>query len=314
VSDLQYLDKTLREVGERLKGARKAQGWSVREVAARSGVSERFVFQIEKGQANVSLKTLGSLAEVFGWSLGTLFSGGVGSADQDLCFENRSTFEPIAARLAACSESELLNIKNQIESILSKTSASQPSVHLLALLGMKGAGKSTVGQLLSEALQVPFLELDARIESLAGLPLSDIFSLHGEEYYEELQAVALRSLVHASERAIVATGGGIVSSPRALQLLERHSLRVWLKASPQMHWARVVAKGDRRPIDGFPRAYEQLCHTWENRAPLYAQSDWTIDTESRPPAEIAQEIFLMIQQSGRFGVQNAEHGFNIKRA
>ncbi len=307
MSDLQYLDKTLRDVGDRLKGARKAQGWSVREVSARSGVSERFVFQIEKGQANVSLKTLGLLADVFGLSLGTLFNDGAASSVQDLNFQNHSLFEPITARLAACSESELLNIKNQIESILAKNPVTQPAVHLLTLLGMKGAGKSTVGRLLSEALQVPFLELDARIESLAGLPLSDIFSLHGAEYYEELQAVALHSLIHANERAIVATGGGIVSSPRSLQLLERHSLRVWLKASPQMHWARVVAKGDRRPIDGFPRAYEQLCHTWENRAPLYAQSDWTIDTESRQPDEITQEILSMLQQSGRFGVQNTKH-------
>jgi XRE family aerobic/anaerobic benzoate catabolism transcriptional regulator len=242
----------LKVVGERLREARLGKGWSVREVSARSGVSERFVFAVEGGRANVSLKTLGQLTEVLELPMGALF----GEVD-----------------------------------------AGAPRRGVIALLGMRGAGKSAVGPLLAQQLDAAFIELDERVEALAGLLLADIFALHGAAHYEALQLQALSALLGASRRAVVATGGGIVTSQPALSLLRERARCVWLRASPLAHWERVISQGDWRPIEGNPRAYEQLCATLEARTPLYAAADWIEDTDQRPPAEVARCIAAWVERT-----------------
>jgi XRE family transcriptional regulator, aerobic/anaerobic benzoate catabolism transcriptional regulator len=242
----------LKVVGERLREARQSKGWSVREVSARSGVSERFVFAVEGGRANVSLKTLGQLTEVLELPMIALFT---------------------------------------------PDSAAPPPRRVIALLGMRGAGKSAVGPLLAQQLNAPFVELDERVEALAGLPLADIFALHGAAHYEALQLQALRALCASSQRVVVATGGGIVTCAPALSLLRERAHSVWLRASPLAHWERVIAQGDWRPIEGNPRAYEQLCATLDARTPLYAAADWVEDTDARAPGEVARGIAAWVERA-----------------
>jgi XRE family aerobic/anaerobic benzoate catabolism transcriptional regulator len=253
----------LKAVGERLKRARHSKGWSAREVSERSGVSERFVFAVESGRANVSLRTLGQLTEVLGLQMGALFD----DPDADL----GPDADPDA-----------------------------PRRDVLALLGMRGAGKSAVGPLVAAALGVRFIELDERVEALAGLPLADVFALHGASHYEALQLRALRALLDGGERVVVATGGGIVTCEAAADLLRARALRVWLRASPRTHWERVIAQGDWRPMEGNPRAYEQLCATLAAREPLYAASDWVVDTDHATPAAAAQAVAAWARSQARW--------------
>jgi XRE family aerobic/anaerobic benzoate catabolism transcriptional regulator len=150
----------------------------------------------------------------------------------------------------------------------------------IALLGLRGAGKTTVGRRLARRLRVPFVELDDRVEAAAGLSLGEIFGLHGESYYRRLERETLeRVLVEAAGRPFVlATGGGLPTSPDTYALLRRSAQTVWLKARPEDHWSRVVQQGDRRPMAENPEAMADLRRLLAVREPLYAQAYRTVDT------------------------------------
>jgi XRE family aerobic/anaerobic benzoate catabolism transcriptional regulator len=149
---------------------------------------------------------------------------------------------------------------------------------IIALLGIRGAGKSTIGTRLAARLDLPFFELDRLIEAEAGLSLAEIFALHGEEYYRRLEVEALRRLVRESAGAVLATGGGIVTNPEAREILEDHTITVWLKASAEEHWNRVVRQGDPRPMAGRPAAKAELRRLLAEREPLYRRARHRIDT------------------------------------
>lgn len=149
---------------------------------------------------------------------------------------------------------------------------------MVALLGLRGAGKSSVGPRLAERLARPFIELDARIEALAGLTLTEIWQLHGESTYRELERDALERVLAAAPRAVVATGGGIVTEPATYELLRQRAATIWLRASPQCHWERVTKQGDQRPMGSDPQAMERLRRLLAKREPLYRRAHHTVDT------------------------------------
>jgi XRE family aerobic/anaerobic benzoate catabolism transcriptional regulator len=149
---------------------------------------------------------------------------------------------------------------------------------LIALLGIRGAGKSTVGERLATRLGLQFFELDRLVEAEAGLSLPEIFALHGEEYYRRLEVEALRRLLRGASGGVLATGGGIVTNLEAWQLLEEHTITVWLKASVQEHWHRVVHQGDPRPMAGRPAAKAELRRLMSEREPLYKRARYRVDT------------------------------------
>jgi XRE family transcriptional regulator, aerobic/anaerobic benzoate catabolism transcriptional regulator len=156
---------------------------------------------------------------------------------------------------------------------------------IIALLGLRGAGKTTIGRKLARRLRVPFVELDQRIEEAAGLTLDEIFALHGETYYRRLERETLERVL-AEGPLVLATGGGLPTSPDTWALLKRRALTVWLRAKPEEHWNRVVQQGDRRPMADNPQAMAELRRLLAAREPLYSQAHLTVDTSQGEPSTV----------------------------
>jgi XRE family aerobic/anaerobic benzoate catabolism transcriptional regulator len=223
---------------------RRARGWTRADLSRRSGVSPRFLSEIEAARANLSLQRLCDLATALETTPSALLSGSI-----------------------------------------------QPTPKVVvALLGLRGAGKSTVGAKLAATLQCPFIELDARVEDRAGLRLTEIFQLHGDAFYRRLELEALSDLLAHDTPAVVATGGGVVTVPEAREALRRRAHTVWLRARPEDHWSRVAAQGDTRPMANDERAFQNLCSLLEERAPLYGQADLVVDTSGRTPDAIVRQL------------------------
>src|SRR5688572_12384791 len=224
-------DDLLAALGRRARAHRLARGWTLREVAERSGVSPRFLVQLESGRGNISVRRLADVAQAL---------------------------ETTPALL------------------LTDTDAPAPEV--IALLGLRGAGKTTVGRRLAKRGRVPFIELDRRIEQAADLSLGELFSLHGEDYYRRLEREVLQDVLAGGSPMVLATGGGLVASPDTFAMLRRSATTVWLRGSPEDHWNRVVRQGDRRPMADHPQAMADLRSLLTAREPLYAMADHTVDT------------------------------------
>src|SRR5262245_4068168 len=184
----------------------------------------------------------------------------------------------------------LARIARSLDTTPSALLADASRATLVALLGLRGAGKSTVGAALAARLRVPFVELDQRIEEAAGLSLREIFEVHGEDSYRRWERHALESLLASGAPAVVAAGGGIVAHGDTFDLLRRHAVTVWLKARPEEHWDRVVAQGDHRPMANDPLAREGLRELLSRREPLYRTADHTVDTSGLPVQQIVERI------------------------
>lgn len=249
----------LTRLGERTKRLRLEQDLTLRELAERSGVSLRFLLQIESGRANVSVRRLADVASALGTSPAALLS------------------------------------------------EDEPSRPMIALLGLRGAGKTTVGRKLAKKMRVPFVELDRQIEQAAGLALGDIFAMHGEEYYRRLEREALSQLVQQHTAMVLAAGGGIVTSPEAMKLLERNAVTVWLRADPEDHWNRVLHQGDRRPMEDQPQAMDALRALHAAREPLYAAADLVVDTSRVAVDEVVSVLEDRLAGGGRTHVGVATH-------
>jgi XRE family aerobic/anaerobic benzoate catabolism transcriptional regulator len=173
------------------------------------------------------------------------------------------------------------------ESLIRRPEAKAP---IVALVGMRGAGKSTVGPLLAASLDLPFVEMDARIREAAGLPLDQLFELHGERFYRRIERETLEKILESGTGAVLAAAGGIVNEPQTWDLLLRRTTVVWLKARPEDHWDRVVAQGDRRPMADSPDALAELRAMLAARERLYAQAHVVVDTHRRTAAQVATAV------------------------
>lgn len=160
----------------------------------------------------------------------------------------------------------------------------------IALVGLRGAGKSTVGPKLALALEVPFIELDERIEQIAGLSLAEIFDLHGATAYARFEAEALEEVLAQGDRAVIATGGSLVTHSETYERLLSTCRTVWLRAPGPVHFARVQGQGDGRPMKNRPRAMDELEALLDARLPLYAKAELTVDTESQDPSGVVRAI------------------------
>jgi XRE family aerobic/anaerobic benzoate catabolism transcriptional regulator len=165
---------------------------------------------------------------------------------------------------------------------------------VVALLGLRGAGKSTVGKRLARRLRLPFVELDRKIEEAAGLSLAEIFALHGEDYYRRLEKDTLTRLLDERRPMILACGGGLVTAGDTWALLRRRALTVWLRAQPEDHWNRVVQQGDRRPMSDHPQAMSELRRLLRARDPLYAEAAHVVDTSRLSSDEAAQAVEALV--------------------
>ena len=161
---------------------------------------------------------------------------------------------------------------------------------MISLLGLRGAGKSTVGQALADRLEVPFLELDRLVEAEAGMTLPELFAIHGEEYYRRVELLALKRFLGTGRAAVLATGGGVVTSPEALRLLQEGTTTIWLRATPEEHWDRVVKQGDLRPMQNRPQAMAELRRRLREREPLYARASLTCPTSGRSVHQVVADL------------------------
>lgn len=168
--------------------------------------------------------------------------------------------------------------------------APRPRGPVIALTGLRGAGKSTIGPLLAAELAIPFIEMDALVQEAAGLPLDQIFELHGERFYRRLERDTLQSILGGSHASVVAAAGGVVNEPSTWKTLLDRTTVVWLRARPEDHWRRVIAQGDRRPMADNPDALAELRAMLASREGRYAQAHVIVDTARRTPTAVVKAI------------------------
>ena len=236
----------LAPLGAAVRAARQRRNRTLKDLAEASGVSLRFLSDLEKGRGNISIARLTAVA--------------------------RALDVPLAHLVAPLD-------------------GARPAGPRVALVGLRGAGKSSVGPRVAAVLEVPFVELDDAIESAAGLPLGQIFEIHGEAYYRRLEREVLRrTLAEAPGGVVLAAGGGIVTDPESWDLLRRETHTVWLEAPPEAHYARVMAQGDLRPMENRPSAMAELRERLAARRPLYAQARSHVDTRAGLEAAAARVL------------------------
>jgi XRE family aerobic/anaerobic benzoate catabolism transcriptional regulator len=169
----------------------------------------------------------------------------------------------------------------------------------VALIGLRGGGKSTLGALLASRLNVPFIELNREIERRAGAPLSEIFDMFGQETFRRAEREALDDILHQHKDFVVATSGSIVTEPATLELLLSSCFTVWLRAEPHEHMNRVLAQGDLRPMAHSARAMEDLISILKSREPLYAKAEATLTTTGKTPEQNLDELLRIVAHPTR---------------
>ena len=272
-------ERFLGALGERVRTARDRSGLTRKDLAAESGVSERYLARLESGQGNISVLLLQKVATALDLPLTELFTA------QDEQAAELSLIQQFLKRLPP---QQLSKLRAQ----LTREFGSGPleRTKRIALIGLRGAGKSSLGSRLAKQLGVPFIELDREIEREAGTSLSEIFLLYGQQGYRRYERRCLEKVLRQHERCVMATGGSIVSEPGTYDLLLSACYTIWLKALPEEHMARVVAQGDTRPMAGNAEAMDDLRRILEGRAALYRQADAVVDTAGRTLEQSLRDV------------------------
>jgi XRE family aerobic/anaerobic benzoate catabolism transcriptional regulator len=231
----------LSRLGARVRAWRGENGMTRKSLSLASGVSERYLAQLEAGQGNISVLLLRKVANAMG---------------------------------------------APVESLVRE----EPDQQCIALIGLRGAGKSTLGAKLAEALRLPFVEVDKEVEKEAGAPLAEVFALYGQEAFRRFERRALERVLASHPSAVLAVGGSVVNDPGSYQMLLDRCRCVWLKASPEEHMARVIAQGDLRPFKGRSAALEEIRQLLKGREPLYARAGRALDTSGKPLRQSLAEL------------------------
>ncbi len=268
----------LHNLAQTLLCTRGEDGLSRKKLAELSGLSERFLADVEAEIANPSLESLSALAEALELTVPQMVAG------------NWVPTPRLGALLVGMSADEQEKLADVIEARARKTRLK------VALVGVRGAGKTTVGRLVAKERGCAFVELDHLVEQRAELPLKQLFEVHGEEVYRRYEREALRETLSDEDPAVIATGGGLVSDPETFGLLLAGARTVWLKARPQDYLARVLRQGDKRPMDRRPQALTELTALLRKREPAYARSELTIETGGLSPSEVASRILTWLDK------------------
>ncbi len=268
----------IRALGRRVREGRARRGISRKTLALNAGVSERYLAQVENGETNPSVMVLRHISTALGFSLMELLDAQQESTEYRLIQRFLEQLSP--SRL----EDALLCLMREF----GKEDASRRK--RIALVGLRGAGKSTLGRALAGELAVPFVELNSAIEAEAGMSLNEVFSLYGQPGFRRLERRCLDKFITDHESAVITVGGGIVSEAETFNLLLMNCFTVWVKATPEEHMSRVVAQGDFRPMEGNTEAMEDMRRILVAREPLYSKADFTLDTTGRPPEECLKHL------------------------
>jgi XRE family transcriptional regulator, aerobic/anaerobic benzoate catabolism transcriptional regulator len=264
------------ELGDRVRALRAARGLTRKALALAAHVSERHLANLESGQGNASVLLLRQLAGALGCGIAELVGEGPPASREG---------SAIRALLQGRDEGTLARVRAALDELLAGPAPDPGRTQRIALVGLRGAGKSTLGRMLADDLRLPFVELDRVIEQVAGCSVGEVHSLYGAAAYRRYEMRALEETVATHARAVIATGGGLVTQPETYALLLARCFTVWLRATPDEHMKRVVAQGDTRPMAGNAEAMGDLQRILAGREAAYARADVTFDTGGKPLAE-----------------------------
>ncbi len=268
-------------LGDRVRDLRSRKGMTRRAVAVAANVSERHLANLEYGIGNVSVLVLLQVSQALQCSLAELLGDMTTRSPEWLMLREL---------LAPRSESDLRRARLALTELLGEAPKGDGRQHKIALIGLRGAGKTTLGQRLARDLGYPFVELSREIEQFAGCPISEIHNLYGANAYRRYERRALEEAITIYPEAVIATPGGLVSDSANFQLLLSHCSTVWLKADPADHMGRVAAQGDMRPMAASREAMEDLKRILEGRSAFYSKADMTINTSGRNVEQAYAEL------------------------
>jgi XRE family aerobic/anaerobic benzoate catabolism transcriptional regulator len=275
-------EQFLRAFGERIRGERARRGMSRKLLADHAGISERYLTQLESGKGNVSIVLLRHVAAALNLPLSRLVDDAPPSPEFDLVRQFLSRLTPAQLR--------------EVYESLTAKEASAARNGRIALVGLRGAGKTTLGRKAADALKRPFFELDREIERISGTPLGSILELYGQQAYRRYELQALQELLAAEPQFVVATGGSLVSEAATYELLLRSCFTVWVRTTPEEHMRRVIAQGDLRPMNVGHQAMDDLQRILDERSELYARADVEIDTSGTKPEKSVRELLKAIPE------------------
>jgi XRE family aerobic/anaerobic benzoate catabolism transcriptional regulator len=282
----------LAALGDRVRNLRAQRGLTRKAVALSADVSERHLANLEYGIGNASILVLQQVAGALHCSLAELVGDVTTSSPEWLLIrellENRS-------------ETDLRRVRVALGELLGTASVDPARHRRIALVGLRGAGKSTLGQMLAEDLELPFIELSREIEKLAGCSVREIHDLYGTNAYRRYERRALEEAVQIYSEVVIATPGGIVSDPATFNELLAHCTTVWLQAAPEEHMGRVAAQGDTRPMAASKEAMEDLRRILNGRAAFYSKADLSVDTSGKTLAQSFQALRAATRQSMGLG-------------
>ena len=264
-------------LGERVRALRARRGMTRKALSAAADVSERHLANLEYGVGNASVLVLLQVSQALKCTLAELLGDPTTRSPEWLMLREM---------LEAADEALLRRVREAVGELLGTGGAhghgqSQRSARV-ALVGLRGAGKSTLGQMLAEDLGFPFVELSREIEKFAGCSINEIQALYGQNAYRRYERRALEEAIQIYPEAVLATPGGLVSDPASFNLLLAHCTTVWLQASPEDHMARVTAQGDLRPMAGNREALQDLKNILAGRAAFYSKAEFHVDTSAAP--------------------------------
>ena len=277
-SQIQFSDKMLgMHVGQKVKSLRRKLSITRRQLAEKSSISERYIGQLENGQANVSLNVLNRIVVELGAQITDVLPE----------VEHKLAHKPLSRLLGSLERDQL----EQVYQTVSKTFTSPklPSKGI-ALVGMRGAGKSSLGSKLSKLCDIKFVRLTHVIAENAGMTVGELIELRGEKGFRRIEREVLEDLVAAPGRIILETSGGLVGSPESYALVREHFTTIWVKATPEEHMQRVIDQNDLRPMSGRSSAMADLKSLLAEREPAYALADFKLNTSNRSERDCLGEL------------------------
>lgn len=283
------VDPYLSSLGERVRRMRAIRGLTRKELAHATGVSERHLANLELGVGNVSVLVLRQIAHAFHCTMAELV-GDVTTASPEWLL--------IRELLEKRSEQELQQAREALAELFAEDNGpgNRNKLQQIALIGLRGAGKSTLGRMLAADIDYPFVELSAEIERVAGCGILEIHSLYGPMAYRRYERRALEEALQLYPEMVLATPGGLVSEPATMNLMLAHCHTIWIKATPEEHMQRVMAQGDFRPMAGNNEAMADLKRILSSREAFYSKADWVCSTTQVSLEDCFRELREHVRQ------------------